>query len=233
MKETGYLSKERDLNRCLVSVKNEAEDKELKATGERKEIQLSEELKETQEVADYKDVPVSSEINGKELVNSVAEEEESTSYETKVRKKKRKSSKSRGKKKLDQSSLNTEEAGISSIAQHTPSEDAEIFSEKVKNSEVSNKINTTNRDEENDTAGMKEKVNFTAADQTLTETNKDTESEVRYDDHTEYILNEIAKAVADNDIGFWKSEYIRENIYYKGGIARKQYDEMRRVHCPV
>ena len=95
--------------------------------------------------------------------------------------------------------------------------------------EESNEINESNRDEENGTAGMKNKVNIAAADQTLPKTNQDTESVVKYDNYTKYILNEIAEAVANNEIGFWKSDYIKENIYYKGGMARKQYN----AHCPV
>ena len=198
-----------------------------------------------------------SEVSGKEFDGSEAEYAARTPVENTVRKKKRKSSKSRGKNKLDKSFSNKgaqqenggikppEESGISSFAQHSlftnggvgeekgSSKEAETSSKKVNKADVSNGMNETNRDGEKKTAEIKDKENFSAADPALPKTNKDTESGVKYDDHTKYILNEISEAVANNDIAFWKSDYIREDIYRKGGIAQKQYDEMRRAHYPV
>ena len=59
---------------------------------------------------------------------------------------------------------------------------------------------------------------------------EDTEKDESYDDFTKLILEDIAEAVASRDLRYWKNDFIRENIYRKGGIAKKRYDEMRKAH---
>ena len=212
------------------------------------EERIAEEKVDYTDVSKHVDVEENAcpEVSNKQFDGSKAEGIECSPVENKVCKKKRKSAKARGKKKLHINSSNKEthqgnrdiklqkeaDTNVGKEIENRSSQDVKISTDQVRNADVAHDIIKTSRGEENEGAKMRDDVDFIAADKTLPRTKKDTESGVKYDDHTKYILDEIAKAVATNDVGFWKSDYIRENIYLKGGIAKKQYDEMKKVHCP-
>ena len=192
--------------------------KETEDPSEREEDLCSEELKET---------PKS---QNEVVVKSEAEKVASTSLKNKVRKKKRKSSKSRGKRKLDKISTITEEAVIAATknvgdeGEKGHSKELEISSEHLNNAEVSNKIKEPNRTEENGSSNEA----LESPNESWVQSCSQNENNYTEDDENKYVLMAekvwaMQQVEKHNDLEWFESSAAKNYYTMHGGGLLKTF----------
>ena len=229
------LGTERNLNGDIVATEMKVEAQEQKSNNGLKETPYNNQLKETGDPSEREDL-CSEELKEtlksqtEVVVQSEAEAVASTSLGNKVRKKKRKSSKSRGKRKLDKISTITEEAVIAATnnvgdeGEKGHSKELEISSEHLNNAEVSNKIKEPNRTEENGSSNEALESPNESWDQSCSQN----ENNYTEDDENKYVLMAekvwaMQQVEKHNDLEWFESSAAKNYYTMHGGGLLKTF----------